>query len=272
MAQESFYSVVSLAIKDMAEHGYDSQERLDEWMRRISLSAQQTLVPLSTMQDALKTALTQAYTRAVKQQPPPTAGIKGRFTLAHVHPKLRAELDRRIAASAQLIKLNRAQSIDRTLQRFSGWATSIPVGGTEQADKREESVRIRKAITQLPFEERRVAIDQGHKLSASINATIAEGNGAIAAIWHSHWRESGYDYRPAHKARDTHIYLIKDSWAHQQGLIKKGPDGYTSDITQPAEEPFCRCFWQYIYSLQKLYAVAPELFTQKGIAMMQKRA
>ncbi|EJT9718020.1 hypothetical protein NM794_005086, partial [Escherichia coli] len=49
-----------------------------------------------------------------------------RFTLNYMEPKLRSELDRRILASADLIKLNRKKAIDTTLSRFSGWASSIP--------------------------------------------------------------------------------------------------------------------------------------------------
>jgi hypothetical protein len=42
-----------------------------------------------------------------------------RFTIQRITPRLRAEFDRRILASANLIKLNRQQAIDKTLQRES---------------------------------------------------------------------------------------------------------------------------------------------------------
>jgi len=53
--------------------------------------------------------------RALKRHP----GV-ARFTLNYVEPKLRAELDGRIMASADLIKLNRTQAVNRNIQRFSG--------------------------------------------------------------------------------------------------------------------------------------------------------
>ncbi len=46
----------------------------------------------------------------------------------------------------------------------------------------------------------------------------------------------------------------------QQGLITKG-DGYLDEITQPAEEPFCRCYGVYVNNLRDL---PPEMLTEKG--------
>ena len=169
-------------------------------------------------------------------------------------------------ASAQLIKLNRQQSIAKTLQRFSGWATSIPAGGSKAVDKPEVRDDLKKALRSLPYEERRVAIDQGHKLVATINDLVAVEGGAIAGEWHSNFRQPGYDARPDHKERDGGVYLIRGNWASAQGLVKPGPAGWSDSITQPAEEPFCRCQFHYIYSLRRL----PEgMLTAKGRAALQ---
>ncbi len=76
---------------------------------------------------------------------------------------------------------------------------------------------IAKPIRQLRYEERRVSIDQGHKLVSSINAVIAEQTQAIAMMWRSHWRQAGYDYRPDHKERDKRFYVVRGSWALSRG-------------------------------------------------------
>jgi len=68
--------------------------------------------------------------------------------------------------------------------------------------------------------------------------------------------------RKDHAERDGKIYLIPDSWADQQGLVKPNPTaGWSDSITQPAEEPFCRCWFKYFYNLRDL----PEsMLTVKG--------
>src|SRR5207247_2394734 len=102
-----------------------------------------------------------------------------------IKPALHAELERRIMASADLIKLNRKAAIEKTVQRFSGWATSVPPGGTRATDKKKEKDSIKKSLKSLPFEERRVIIDQSHKFVANLNEIVAKDGGAIAGRWHS---------------------------------------------------------------------------------------
>jgi len=43
--------------------------------------------------------------------------------------------------------------------------------------------------------------------------------------------------------------------------MKAGPAGYLDEITQPGEEPFCRCFVRYIYNIRNL---PDDMLTQKG--------
>lgn len=258
----TFYETVNEAIRDMSIHGYDSAERVAYWTERLRKAAASYAKTSEQMGQMLRDALEAVYRRLVdnggvlKAAP----GV-ARFTIERVRPALRAELDRRILASASLIKLNREEAMEKTLRRFQGWATSIPVGGSAEPEKKKAVEGVRKAMSGLPFVERRVLIDQGHKLTSAVNTTVAVGGGAVAAIWHSNYRQSGYDYRPDHKERDDHVYLVRGSWAQEKGLVKPGAVGYTDDITQPAEEPFCRCRFQYIFSLRNL---PDDMLTVKG--------
>jgi len=249
----SFNETVSAAIADMSRYGYSSQARVDRWVKAIKDAAQREMVSTEKLQQELKRALGAIYYSQVDKGGLLTMnpGVS-RFTLKNVKPKLRAELDRRIMAAANLIKLNRTTAINDTLQRFQGWATSIPLGGSMATDKSDARENVRKALKQLPFEERRVVIDQGHKFNASINSILADNAGAIALTWRSNWRQANYDYRPDHKERDKKVYLIRGSWAEEKGLVKPNKDGYYDQITAVAEEPFCRCFAEYIYSLEDL--------------------
>ncbi len=261
-SRATFYDVLSAAISDITEHGFDQSGRLEYWIQQLREAAERHMQPLHYMEQMLRSGLWTIYKRLVEK-----GGIAkyheriAKFTVQQLTTQMRSELDKRILASANLIKLNRQQAIEKTLQRFTGWSTSIPAGGSETTAKRETATEIKKALSQLPFQERRVLIDQGHKLTASINEVVATHGGAIALIWRSHWRQAGYNYREDHKERDGQVYAIRGSWALENGLMKPGEAGYYDKITAVAEEPFCRCYAQYIYNLSSL---PKDMLTKKG--------
>lgn len=264
----TFQAVLTDAVRDITQHGFDNPARLDDWLRKLRMAA---IADLPTqdevrnrMQVAMQTLFNRTFSKSAVLRYHP--GIP-RYTVERLKPFARAELDKRILASANLISLNRDQAIEKTIQRFSGWATSIPDQGSRAVDKPEVKENIAKPIRQLQFEERRVSIDQGHKLVASINAVVAQQGGAIACRWRSHFRQAGYNARPDHKDRDGLIYLIRGSWAHEQGLVKPGAAGYSDEITQPGEEVFCRCWFTFLYALRNL---PDDMLTEKGRKLLEE--
>ncbi len=260
--QQSFDEVMNAAIRDFTENGFDEEGRLEKWLGRIRAAATRQAGSEAKATKLLKEGLVSLYRRMVERgtalQSHPGVSL---MTIQKLKPELRAELDRRILASANLIKLNRKRAIDQTLQRFSGWSTSIPRDGARKPPTKEDVTNLKKPMQSLPFEQRRVLTDQGHKFSAALSNIVAEDGGAIALIWNSNWRQPGYDYREDHKERDGVVYLIRDSWAHKKGFVKAGDGGYYDRITAVAEEPFCRCFATYIYNLRDL---PKSMVTEKG--------
>ena len=265
---ETFKEVLAAAVRDISENGYDDPARLDDWLRRLRFAATADLPTPEEIQSRMQLAMQSVFDRtfsksaALKYHP----GIP-RFTLERLKPFARAELDRKIVASTKLIKLNREAAVDKTLQRFSGWATSIPDQGSRVVEKREVTEHIAKPIQQVKYEARRVSIDQGAKLVSAVNEVVSTQGGAIAGKWRSHYRRAGYDYREDHKERDGLIFLIRGSWAHEQGLVKPGPAGYTDQITAAAEEPFCQCWYVYLYALREL---PEEMLTVKGKKLLEE--
>lgn len=264
-----FQEVLDAAVADLARHGYDDPQRVARWTEELRRAAQsQTTFSKRYLDTLVRNALTTIYTRladkqgVLKYHP----GVE-RFTLERVKPYLRAELDRRIMASANLIRLNREEAVNNTLRRFAGWSTSIPNGGSDTVDKRQVKQDVKKPLTSLPFVDRRVLIDQGHKLTAAINQTVAVGANAIALRWHSNWRQPNYNYRPDHKERDGEVYLLRDTWAREKGFVKPGPAGYYDQVTAVAEEPFCRCYATYIYNVRDLPA---DMVTTKGADTLER--
>ena len=262
----TFYEVLTAAINDFITYGFNSQDRLNYWVEKLKTAAVKSLITPDQLQKELERSLRSAFDRLVTKGGLVSKDVS-RFTVSKLTPKLQAELDRRIMASVSLIKYNREESISNMLRRFSGWATSIPPGGNKDVNKREEKKQIKKELGMLPFKERRVIIDQTHKLINNINEIVAVDNGAIAAKWHSNWRQANYNYREDHKELDENIYLIKGSWAVKDGYVKP-KNGYTDDVVAPGEEVYCRCRYKYLYRVSQL---PEEMVTQKGKEALQSK-
>lgn len=262
----NFQEALQAAISDFVDNGFDSQERLDFWMRELTTAAERFAGSQEAREENMSDALRAIYKRMVED-----AGMLryhpgvSRLTLQHVVPHLRAELDRRIMASANLIRMNREQAVSDTLRRFAGWATSIPIEGTRAEDKRETRAKVGKDIANLDYHARFVANDQGHKFVASLNQVLADQNGAIALRWDSRWRALNYNAREEHKARDGKYYLLRGSWAHKAGLVKRGDNPFYDEIDNVGSLPNCRCSAVYVYALSRL---PPEMLTEKGKAKL----
>ncbi len=264
----TFNDVLNAAVADLIANGYDNAERVAEWMIQLRQAAERSMEPLGTVQERLVRALRDTYRAKVE-----AGGLLrfhpgvSRFTLDRVAPRLRVELDRRIMASADLIKLNRAQTIEVTLQRFSGWATSIPPGGTRKPGVRPEAKDdVKKSLASLSFRERRVAIDQGAKFVNNLSEILAVDGGALAGVWdHTGAHRPGYHPRPEHVARDGKVFVVRGNWAIEQGLMKLAGHQYTDEIERPGELPMCSCQYIWIHSLSRL---PPDMITEAGRAKL----
>lgn len=258
---ESFYSVVTDAIRDFEENGFDSAERLQYWVERIRKSAAASMTPESVLNETLTRTLQGVYKKLIDDgQIIKTHSGVSRFTVDRIKPQLRAELDRRMMASRNLIKLNREQAVERCVQRLAGWASSVPAGGSNTIDIKATKDHIRKAMTSLPFEERRCIIDQSAKFTSALHEIVAVDSGAIAVKWNIR-HSAGYHNRPDHKEREGKIYLLRSSWAKDKGLVKPGPSGYYDDVTSFGEEVFCSCWGTWLYALRDL---PPDMLTRAG--------
>lgn len=290
--EPSFYVLLTEAINHFAINGFRTKKDLDHWVKRLKTSIESTLPPTQVTEKAIRRNLMDVYRRMIvskqtfKPTPkgaklaplplkPPTAplplGMKiapgvSKFTIDKMKPAARAELERRILASVNLIKLNREEAIATTLRRFEGWVSSVPPSGAAALDKMQLKQHIRAPLARVDFRERQVVMDQTAKFSQALNSAIALNGKAIAGRWYSRWKVAGYDYREDHKERDGLYYAVPDNWAIRKGLMKPGPHGYTTDITQPAEEVNCKCSYVYVFGLADL---PDEMLTEKGRQSLQ---
>lgn len=257
MTIQTFNEVLRAAISDLEMHGFDSPDRVNKWVEELGRVAGQGG---SVTAEQLTRSLGAIYRKEVD-----LGGLSRRLKISswrvnQVAPKLRLELDRKILAASELIRLNRDEMIAKTIRRFSGWATSIPAGGSEAVDKKDVADNSKKALKALPYEERRVMIDQAAKFKSSLDRITATDGGAIAGKWRI-YNGANYANRHSHKERENKIYLIRDSWAIQKGLIKTAGATFTDEITQPAEEVYCSCRYLYLFNLRDL---PHELLTARG--------
>jgi len=152
----------------------------------------------------------------------------------------RPMLRERIQASAELIKLNRDQEIERQLRRFVGWATGSLPSQAKRSDKGELSKGVTKALQQDTFERRRVCIDQGHKLIAAVDDVVAIEHGAIAKKWRHVIPHAGYQSRPEHLERDGKVYAVKGNAMLEAKRMTKGGRPYADELPeQPSGPPYC---------------------------------
>lgn len=270
-SRDGFYEVLTAAINDLLEHGFDSSWRVEDWVRKLEAAARAGLVPEGVLTREVRDVLARTYRQTVegglllKRHPQVSA-----YTIDRMKPKLRAELDRRILASSSLIKLNREQSIQQTLQRFAGWATSIPIGGTEAEGRAEVKESVKRGIAGLSFVERRCIVDQGHKLVSSLSEIVALDQGAIAAIWRHVMEGGGYQARPVHVKLNGTVFVVRGNWAMKKGLMKLAGRKYTDEVESPGMPVSCRCWYSWLYNLRDL---PPEMITRKGEeALIEVRA
>ena len=250
----SFRQVLADAIAELSITGYVSTEQIERWADELRRAAEYELGPDWRVDRETRAKLDALFEKIIDRGRI-TDYVPGvsRFDLSMVKHALRAELDRRILAAADLIKLHRREAVERTLQRFRGWATAIPPGGDGTIDKRETRASVSKSLRQLGFERRRVDIDQGYKLVSNIAEIVAQDQGAIAAIWHDHGEhDKSYNARKEHLARSGKLFLVRDSWAIREGLVRRGSRPYTDDIERPGQAVFCRCWYQWITSPRRL--------------------
>lgn len=264
----TFDALLAEAIREQRDSGYVSPDRIDDWVAKLRNAAEHETGSEEDIDRRVRDSLERVFRGASGWKLDRAFPGVGRFTKANVKPRLYAELDRRILAAADLIKINRQEAIGRTLRRFRGWATSVPPGGDDGIEVRETRTAIGKDLRDYRYHRRLVDNDQGHKLVANVAALVAEDVGAIAGVWKSHGAtDASYDARLEHLDRNGKTYLVRGSWADVEGLVRP-INGYADEMTAPGQEVNCRCWYQYVTSLRRL----PDgMLTRRGQERLAQR-
>ncbi len=276
--QSRFRTLLPQALREFAKRGYTSEAdlqervlRLKEWQQRLRAMLEGELPTDEQIRKELAAVVEPFYQcdEADRSSVQPRVTFGARYTIDRVAPDLRTELDSRIVAivdaGVDRIKVDRLAATEQTLQRFAAWVWSVPRGGAAKIKTREIAKiakKIAKPLAQFEYERRCVSGGIGTKLSASVSLVVAMGEGAIAGIWHDRGEyDHGYDARPEHLKRSGKLFLVRDSWAMQEGLVKKAGHQYTDEIEQVGEFPMCSCFMTWMTSPG---ALPDDVLTAKG--------
>jgi len=250
-----FDEVLKEAVAHFSDKGYTSDSDLKIWIARLTSAMDEALEPTHVANQKMRIALSGVYEKmvtrggAIKYH----EGIK-KGTVERLSGRARLELNKRIFVANEVISNRRLELKAKMLASFSGWISSIPNESViSAAERRDIELTIKAPVKQYGMSVRNVQIDQSTKLTAAINRVVADDGGAIAVEWHSDWQRAGYNYRPSHKARDRKVYMLPNTWAVKEGLVKPGANGvYGKDITEAAEEPNCQCHVIFIYNIKRL--------------------
>lgn len=254
-------------ISDVSTRGYVSPSQLETWTDRVRHATETALGAAGEVRDATRDRLRLLFDRFL------TRGIFrrvdgiNRLDVTMVAPKARAELDRRIFAAADLIVVDRDEAVRRTVNRVRGWVSSVPPGGADVLSKVDLRAKLSKSVVDHKYHRRFVDNDQGHKLIANVAEIVAVGSGALGGVWHDHGEhDKSYNARKAHLARSGTFFLVRGSWADEQGLIShRGPVKFYDEVDACGIEPNCRCWMKWVTSPRRL---PPEALTAKGRAFV----
>jgi len=253
-------AIIKQAIDDIAKNGM-TDTAIQYWVSLFKKTALRTAfkhTPASVIEPHLRKLFNKEVTsgKLLKRH----GGIAP-LKLKSIEPQFRNMLTNRIKANINLIVLERPNSIDVSTARLSGWLMN---GVQQDVPLPDVYKNITKPISkQLNYEHRRRAIDQGHKMLAAIDETLAVQGGAIVAVWHAHPPTSYYQSRPDHWKRNKEPFVIRDSWAYKDGLLKKGENGFMEDIPeQPAQAINCTCYYEYLYTIAEVKRKYPHLIKE----------
>jgi len=266
-ARQSLQDLLREMIADVSAKGYVSEAQMEGWTDRIRAATEAALgrpaEAREETRDRLRLLFDRFLTRGVFRR---VDGIN-RFDVSMLAPTLRAELDRRVFAAADLIVVDRDEAVRRTVNRVRGWISSVPPGGTDVLSKVDLRAKLSKGVADHKYHKRFVDTDQGHKLIANVAELVAVGSGAIGGVWHDHGEhDKSYDARKEHLVRSGEFFLIRGSWADEQGLIShRGPIRFYDEVDPVGMKPNCRCWLRYVTSPRRL---PPEALTSKGRAFV----
>ena len=200
---------------------------------------------------------------AVHEQPKSVdKAVSARFH--ELLPALRALLDDHVDSYAEQASVFFAKQKSAFDAQLSAFLSEIPDGGTEAAVVRTHVNPIKRALSDVLEWGAKMRRLQSISFVSEVNDFLTPAGGdALAMTWHY---SRPTCLVPSHEALHDRVYLVRDSWALKQGLLRADA-GFVEDTRKFRREIGCMCSSSWLFYLPSL----PEyLLTPAGVAKLEK--
>lgn len=183
-------------------------------------------------------------------------------------PSLRRLLDECVAVHADQAEGFFAQQKSAVEKLLADFLDSIPGGGTKAAVVRSHVNPIKNALRDLLQWGEELNRLQATSFMSEVRDFLAQAaNHPIAMTWHfAPWS----CLVPGHRELDGQVFVIRENWALQKGLMVAPPaHGFADDAKRRRRELGCMCTTGFIFNLASL---PRDMLTPSGVATLANAA
>ena len=198
---------------------------------------------------------------AVREQPKSVdKAVSARFD--ELLPVLQALLDEHVdsyAEQASAFFEKQKSAFDAQLAAF---LSEIPIGGTKAAVVRSHVNPLKRALSDLLEWGAEMSRLQSMSFVSEVSDFLSPAGGdALAMTWHY---SRPTCLVPSHEALQGRVYLVRDSWALKQGLLR-ADRAFVDDTRKFRREIGCMCSASWLFYLPSL---PEDLLTPAGVAKL----
>lgn len=130
----------------------------------------------------------------------------------------------------------------------------IPAGGTKDKELKARISTIKKTIKFLAKWNRLFYTYKAMSFPAEVEYIFSLQDDPIAAEWHFSALDDQCDFRMEHdhRALNSTIYLVRNSWAMEKSYLDKDSAPYIDDVVRPMQDIGCMCNLRWLYNLRDL--------------------
>jgi hypothetical protein len=264
MDKQEFADIVNTALKAVMTHGVSLeltsalQEKLlsamTEYAPSSDVAAQFTINSFSkTFEDMIKVKgiPVRSIVTVDGENNNEVRGIGMDGIFDKLEPSIRLIYKRLIEDVKEDAIVERSNEINSRIEEFIAWTQ------LDEGTRKECLSDIRSTLKSINKWDKGFYVDRALDLIDEVEVMAKIENGAIAA----RWSYSPYPGECGHEALNNKHFLIRDSWAINQGLIHPSNEKYFDEAPRQKEQWGCRCRFTFEFHIRQL----PEsMLTKKG--------
>jgi hypothetical protein len=200
---------------------------------------------------------------AVREQPKSVdKAVSARFD--ELLPVLRALRDEHVDSHAEQASAFFEKQKSAFDAQLAAFLSEIPIGGTKAAVVRGHVNPLKRALSDLLEWGGEMSRLQAMSFVSEVSDFLTPAGGDALAMTWQYSRPSCLV--PSHEALHSRVYLVRDSWALKQGLLRADV-GFVEDTRKFRREIGCMCLASWHFSLPRL---PEDLLTPAGVAKIEE--